>query len=235
MVPAQVVESVVLSADLQKALGIDMPYEGWFIGVKIHDANVWKKIEDGEYTGFSIGGSGIREAYDELIEKKSQYGPGKNPASHGNRKKGGGRTPVSAAERDTVNYKTDVSSPKYGLGQAKLSMRAARLALKAGDKNKAAFHASTARDWTRKARGKSSTLYDSGKFGGNASTQHQRSGAYMRSQLEPKAKLKAKSGGVDMASQGTHVGGKLRLQPELQDAPKKKKKSSKGGFGWGLR
>jgi hypothetical protein len=30
------------------------------VGFKIHDAGVWKKIQDGEYRAFSIGGTGSR-------------------------------------------------------------------------------------------------------------------------------------------------------------------------------
>lgn len=55
-----IVESIVLTADVQKALGCDLGKEGWFIGYKITDATVRKMVEDGELTEFSIGGKGVR-------------------------------------------------------------------------------------------------------------------------------------------------------------------------------
>jgi len=33
---------------------------GWFIGMKITDDEVWKKVKAGEYQAFSIGGRGNR-------------------------------------------------------------------------------------------------------------------------------------------------------------------------------
>jgi hypothetical protein len=59
-----VVESVVLTADVQKALGIDLGQEGWFIGVKVENKAVWKMIKDGELRAFSIGGHGERTPID---------------------------------------------------------------------------------------------------------------------------------------------------------------------------
>ena len=34
--------------------------EGWFVGFKVEDEEVWKSIEAGEYPAFSIGGAGER-------------------------------------------------------------------------------------------------------------------------------------------------------------------------------
>lgn len=56
----RVVESIVLDNDLQKALGIDLGQEGWFIGVKVSNEGVWKRIKSGELSAFSIGGGGRR-------------------------------------------------------------------------------------------------------------------------------------------------------------------------------
>lgn len=57
---ADVVESVVFTEELQKVLGIDLGKVGWFIGFKVHDDKVWKKIKSGELSMFSIGGIGQR-------------------------------------------------------------------------------------------------------------------------------------------------------------------------------
>jgi hypothetical protein len=55
-----IVESLVFTPDVQKALGIDLGMVGWFIGVKVSDMGVWKRIKSGEYKAFSIGGTGVR-------------------------------------------------------------------------------------------------------------------------------------------------------------------------------
>jgi len=59
-VVADVVETIVFTADLQKALGIDTGRTGWFIGMKIHDEALWKRVQGGEFPMFSIGGRGER-------------------------------------------------------------------------------------------------------------------------------------------------------------------------------
>lgn len=55
-----VVESIVLTEDVQKTLGIDLGREGWFIGIKVMHESVWKMVKDGKLKAFSIGGSGAR-------------------------------------------------------------------------------------------------------------------------------------------------------------------------------
>lgn len=51
---------------------VDMKLEGphgeqqvtrgsWVLGVKIHDDDIWDKVQSGEYTGFSVGGFGLRD------------------------------------------------------------------------------------------------------------------------------------------------------------------------------
>jgi 2'-5' RNA ligase len=35
----------------------------WVVGMKYRDPDVWRKVETGEYTGFSVGGTGVREPY----------------------------------------------------------------------------------------------------------------------------------------------------------------------------
>lgn len=52
-----VVESVVFTPEMQKALGIDLKKVGWFVKMKISDAGVWKRVKSGELAAFSIGGT----------------------------------------------------------------------------------------------------------------------------------------------------------------------------------
>ena len=55
-----VVESVVLTADLQKALGISLGKEGWLIGMHVKDDDAWEAVKGGKIKGLSIGGKGVR-------------------------------------------------------------------------------------------------------------------------------------------------------------------------------
>ena len=57
---ADVVESLVMTKDLQKALGIDLNKSGWLIGMKIRDEELWKQVKSGDFPTFSIGGQGQR-------------------------------------------------------------------------------------------------------------------------------------------------------------------------------
>ncbi len=48
-----------------KAAGMDEGIQGgWWIGVQVENDELWDKIEKGEKTGFSIGGTGVREPVD---------------------------------------------------------------------------------------------------------------------------------------------------------------------------
>ena len=58
----EVVESIVFTADLQKALGIDLGRVGWFIGMHVPDQGIWKQIRAGTMGAFSIGARGVRTA-----------------------------------------------------------------------------------------------------------------------------------------------------------------------------
>ena len=63
---AELVESLVFSKAVQDALGIDIKkdgesVEGWFVGFRITDEELLNKVEKGELSMFSIGGTGIRE------------------------------------------------------------------------------------------------------------------------------------------------------------------------------
>ena len=60
---AVVGESMVFSKEKQSTLGIakgTLP-EGWWIGFKVTDPDVWDKVKDGTYSMFSIEGKATRE------------------------------------------------------------------------------------------------------------------------------------------------------------------------------
>lgn len=59
----RVVESVVFTKEKADALGIppDILPEGWWIGFRITDDEVWEKVKNGEYPMFSIEGKAVRE------------------------------------------------------------------------------------------------------------------------------------------------------------------------------
>jgi len=59
----RVIESMVFTKEKADALGIprDALPEGWWIGFKITDDEVWQKVKNGEYAMFSIEGKAIRE------------------------------------------------------------------------------------------------------------------------------------------------------------------------------
>lgn len=60
---ADIVESVVMTKDVQKALGIDLGKVGWFIGMKVAEGSneLWDQVKNGEFPMFSIGGKGRRK------------------------------------------------------------------------------------------------------------------------------------------------------------------------------
>lgn len=55
------VASIVMTKELQAALGIDLKKVGWLIGFKVEDDATWAMVKSGEYAMFSIGGMGRRE------------------------------------------------------------------------------------------------------------------------------------------------------------------------------
>jgi len=59
---AVLIESVVFTEEKMKAMGIEggtLPI-GWWIGFKVTDDDVWKKVKSGEYPMFSIEGEAER-------------------------------------------------------------------------------------------------------------------------------------------------------------------------------
>lgn len=57
----EVIHSLPLTKAVAESLGIETEREGWIIGMKIHDDDVWKRVKSGELAAFSIGGTGQRE------------------------------------------------------------------------------------------------------------------------------------------------------------------------------
>jgi hypothetical protein len=56
-----IVHSMLFTDDVKKAFGIESPYEGWLIAVKVHCEDTWNAVKQGQFKGFSIGGRAIRE------------------------------------------------------------------------------------------------------------------------------------------------------------------------------
>lgn len=56
----EVVESLVLTTELQKSLGVDAGRVGWVIAMHIADDDVWARVQKGELKAFSVGGRGVR-------------------------------------------------------------------------------------------------------------------------------------------------------------------------------
>ena len=64
---AVLIESVVFTEEKMKAIGIPLGTlpVGWWIGFKVLDEDVWKKVKDGTYSMFSIEGEAKREEAEE--------------------------------------------------------------------------------------------------------------------------------------------------------------------------
>lgn len=58
---ADLVESIMFTAEKKRALGLPDDYpEGWWVGFKYHDDDVWDDIKSGRRGAFSVHGTGIR-------------------------------------------------------------------------------------------------------------------------------------------------------------------------------
>jgi len=66
-----IVDSIVFTNDIQKALGIDLGKEGWFVGVHVTNDGTWSKVKKGELRGFSLGGFGVRELMKSMEDDES--------------------------------------------------------------------------------------------------------------------------------------------------------------------
>jgi hypothetical protein len=76
------VESVVLTEEKQQALGIapNTVPTGWWIGFKVNDGKVWEQVKKGDYTGFSVHGTGRREPITlDRIGKYTEVGKAAGP------------------------------------------------------------------------------------------------------------------------------------------------------------
>ena len=64
---AFLVESVIFTKEKMAAMGIPegVVPEGWWIGFKVTDDEVWEKVKDGTYPMFSIEGEAVREEVDD--------------------------------------------------------------------------------------------------------------------------------------------------------------------------
>lgn len=58
---SDLVASMPFTADLQKALGIDLGKVGWLVGYHVNDDALWGQIEKGELPMLSVHGYGVRE------------------------------------------------------------------------------------------------------------------------------------------------------------------------------
>lgn len=56
----EIVESVIIDDDFAKAMGMSVTHRGWWIGMRIDDEDVRKRVRSGELRAFSIGGRGKR-------------------------------------------------------------------------------------------------------------------------------------------------------------------------------
>lgn len=54
-----VVQSVVFTPEMQKAIGVDLGKVGWFIKMRVSDDKVWARVKSGELGAFSIGGAAV--------------------------------------------------------------------------------------------------------------------------------------------------------------------------------
>lgn len=60
----RLIESCVFSAEKQRALGIDLQKEGWWVGFIVENDDIWAAIKRGELPEFSIGGRAVPEIID---------------------------------------------------------------------------------------------------------------------------------------------------------------------------
>ena len=51
-----ILHSMPVSKEIAEALGIQTKLEGWIVGYKVYDDEVWKMVKSGELRAFSIGG-----------------------------------------------------------------------------------------------------------------------------------------------------------------------------------
>lgn len=94
----RLIESVILTKEKQEAMGIPegtVPI-GWWVGYQIEDEDTWQKVKSGEYSMFSVEGTGQRvpiepevkkgrvSKYLEAVQKFNPYHDNKGRFSSGN-------------------------------------------------------------------------------------------------------------------------------------------------------
>lgn len=52
----EIVDSIMFTDEVQKSLGIHLGREGWFVGMRVDDDDVWELVKDGTLKALSIGG-----------------------------------------------------------------------------------------------------------------------------------------------------------------------------------
>ncbi len=55
-------QSIVVTDEIAKELGLTTQKRGWFIGFKVSNDDAWAKVKDGTFRAFSIGGTAVSEA-----------------------------------------------------------------------------------------------------------------------------------------------------------------------------
>jgi hypothetical protein len=64
VISTDLVESMMFTAEKQKALGVDLGQEGWWVGFYVGDDAVWQDYKEGKLPEFSIGGMSMATEYD---------------------------------------------------------------------------------------------------------------------------------------------------------------------------
>jgi hypothetical protein len=59
-----VLHSMPLSKEICSALDIQSDMEGWVVGYKVYDSEVWDMVKTGKLRAFSIGGRAVKESHD---------------------------------------------------------------------------------------------------------------------------------------------------------------------------
>ena len=57
---ANLIESMVFTPEKSELLGISGLPQGWWVGFRVIDDDVWQKVKSGQYSMFSIGGRAVR-------------------------------------------------------------------------------------------------------------------------------------------------------------------------------
>jgi cation transport regulator ChaB len=67
----KMIESFIVTPDKLEAMGLapDALPQGWWVGFHVNDAQVFGKIKKGDYQGFSIQGSAIREPIEDEVSR----------------------------------------------------------------------------------------------------------------------------------------------------------------------